>query len=413
MNVSVGDTIPVEELDSVRTKNEWLIYNTGMFNVVKIRDSVVANNLFWEIFVEERWYILPFFWVDVAEQTPQDWLKDKDFNRITLAGGIAHSNLTGRMDMLAIQGKIGYTQALAIFYNKPFFIPNYKIDAKFLVNYERQREIIAFSQQGNLVRQRLSANYIVQTTNEQITFRRRLSQYKFIYASFRHSYFYIHDSLLLINPDFLGYYNDTTTNVFSQSFGYQTDTRDIRSYPSKGSLFSIKIGSVQNKKNLGIFTDFYISKHLNLFGTRFYYSVGFSLYYNSLKNIPYKLKYELSKNVHLRGFRSLYIDGNLISAFQQEIRFALIPRHIVQIKRLPKAFRHFPLGLYPFVGYDAGFVGDNTTSSGDNYYKNRILSATFVGLDFITFYDAVLRCQLMYNNFSKVSFLVDMGIYIR
>ncbi len=413
LNIHPGDTISKEERREILEKNRLLVYNTQLFNVVKIQDSIVGTQWFWRIYVEERWYVFPITGLDIEEQNITQWLKNPSLQRVTLWLGVSHSNFTGRNDFFFLNTKLGYTQGTWIGYRRPFLFPKRKIDATFSLRYERNREIISYSDSGRLQRTKLYEHFARQTSEVFVELRKRISQYKFTYVSFFARNYFVHDSILLDNPYYTGIFRRQQTLFLQNEYKYRLDTRDLRPYPSKGNFMEVQVTLLANSfRHYGIGTEIYFSHHTPLYKNRWIHSASLRLQYFSLRQTPFPLKYRLDK-IKFRGFQNNYIDGNFVTAFQQEVRYGIIPRRIRNVSWFPKAVRHFPFGIYLFGFTDGGYIFDNTSSRLDISYKKRILYSYGLGLDVIGFYDIVLRAQIIRNNFGKYGAIFDTGIYIR
>ncbi len=412
LTLAVGDTVPKEERSSLLEKNRLLVYNTGLFNQVKIRDSVSGQNWFWKIEVSERWYIFPIGGLDVEEQNTTQWLKNPSLKRVTLWAGVAHTNLLGRNDPVYAVLKLGYTRGIVLGYKRPFLLPTKKIDGNFLLRRERNREVIFASDSGKLQRLKLYQHFIQQKSELFTEFRKRFSQYKFAYLSFFFSEYFSRDSLLLVNPYFLGEFKEQQAFLLRSEGKYRIDTRDLRPYPSKGNLLQLKASVLaRNFRDYGIQLETYLSNHLPIYRNLLLHGISLRMQYNSLKKIPYPLKFRLDK-INFRGFQNDYIDGNFLVAVQQELRLGIIPRKIREVSWFPKPVREFPFGIYLFGFSDFGGISDNTTTAFDKYYKQQFLYSYGLGIDVIGFYDVVLRGQIIRNKFGNYSVIFDMGIYI-
>jgi outer membrane protein assembly factor BamA len=418
MNVSIGDTIPFSLTDTLRTLNENLLYNTQLFNYVTIQDSIVGNQLYWHIYVEERWYLWPYFYWEIAEQTINDWLESPSLNRITLNGGVDWMNLSGRNDHLSIGGSIGYFQSFSISYRSPLgSSPKKLTDFYTQLSFKRQREIFYdANSEGDLLRYRSDLGFLFQEWEYNLLLRPRLSQYQFLslFSSLRSLRY--DPYVLALNPNFFGEigYREVLTQ---SSFGIllEQDYRNIRYYPTKGSRFILEMTSHCLFHQTQMFP--YFKTHLRylhflpLVEKRLFYATGgYGQMYFSAPSMPFFRQFHLQGALDLRGFQRYRIPGDAFFAWKNEIRLALLPRRIVFWKKLPKHFQHFPLGLYTHLFTDFGYAYSKQPMT---KYNNHPLLAYGIGLDFLTFYDNVFRLELLFNNFRNIDFLIQAKLNIQ
>jgi hypothetical protein len=108
----------------------------------------------------------------------------------------------------------------------------------------------------------------------------------------------------------------------------------------------------------------------------------------------------------VRGYEYYVVDGQKIGLLKANLKFALLPTRVLQINQLKsekfsKLHYAFYMNLFTDAGYSEGkYKPDETTLSG------KLLYSIGLGLDFVTYYDKVLRIEYSLNR------LGESGIFV-
>ena len=109
----------------------------------------------------------------------------------------------------------------------------------------------------------------------------------------------------------------------------------------------------------------------------------------------------------VRGYEYYVANGNRSLLLKSLFNFKLLPEKVVNLKFWPfrKAyqFNRIPLEIYVNVFFDAGYVYDTTGEY--RLYRNtlvdKIMYGTGIGIDFLTYYDKILRLDYAFNGFGQ------------
>jgi hypothetical protein len=413
LNVSVDDSISLDEVDEVVRRNQELIYNTGQFNRVEVQSKIEDGKLKLDLNVAERWYVWPELIFNLEDRSIQAWLRNPDLARVTYGVGLNWYNVTGRFDKVSLNYTQGFTNRYSIGYDRPFIFPKSKIGGGFSFQYLRNNEVLFGTDRGSLLRIKRDTPQL-ETIQGQFRMRKRFSQNHGIDVGFGYRTLNISEALNDTNPEFLS--NQNRHDQYSTSeITFWYDTRDVRPFPLHGDRFQASlemmglIGSSTtsfNRLNVRYWRYRQIKK------SRWFGAYGAQLVWLIGNRVPYTEKLYLQQ-ANIRGFDNFTIDGSLLMTARSELRYEVMKRRIVTIKRLPRQFRDFPLGVYPFVFSDVGTVRDYTYSNNDNFYKNRLLAGLGAGLDVPTFYDNVIRFEVAVNNLGFVTGLFTLNVALR
>ncbi len=394
-----GDTIDLEELEALNKVNKDNIYNMGLFTSVAFANEIGDSSIEVHISVQERWYIWPNPYVNLAERVWSEWLADPDLDRLVYGLGVEWSNLSGWNDKLTVYAQGGYTQAVTATYSRPFLFPKAKVDGTAFFSILNDKEIGYGTQGGYLQLARLNDERMRQSYTGQLTLGKRFSARKILYGFAAYQYFHINDSITFFNTEYLPY-NLTAIHYPSVGMSYVNDQRDVRSFPLSGHKYG---GSFRFLGIPGVSSThfgkmaFSFSHHIPL-NKRWNFAYGSQQFFLLGKQVPFFDKYFIGFGSFLRGYEPHVIDGSAINLTKAEWKFGIIPYHFAHLKWIPfPKFRDFPVGLYLSAYCDAGYVHDWTFNNRDNTLKDRLLLGYGAGINLITIYDFHLRVEYSRN----------------
>jgi hypothetical protein len=110
----------------------------------------------------------------------------------------------------------------------------------------------------------------------------------------------------------------------------------------------------------------------------------------------------------LRGYELYVIDGQNFGILKNNLKFAIIPRTVRDIKFVKSdkfGLIHFAFYLNLFV--DLGYV-DNRQYYGENQnlMENEFQVGYGAGIDFVSYYDIVMRFEYSFNKQGQSGFFV-------
>ncbi|HZY10669.1 MAG TPA: POTRA domain-containing protein, partial [Bacteroidota bacterium] len=217
MTLKPGSRITPELLDYDKNR----IYSLGLFNQVQL-DIVTKQNGSAQLVVDvsERWYIFPF---------PIAGIKDRDWNKFYYGVGFLHNNFRGRNEKLYGSVVLGYNPSIGLGYRNPFLAEDgsYFLEIQFGYNISRNKSIQALSGQENFDERNLGAS---------TTIGRRFGIAHTTWLSIGYQQVSISDY----------YANRTISSNGRDRFpvmnvGYSFDTRDLKEYPSNGTLAIVTV----------------------------------------------------------------------------------------------------------------------------------------------------------------------------
>ncbi len=396
-----GDTVYLHQLLHKIKKSRQNLINRSLFNTVDItpkRHDFNKVDLYVE--VTERWYIWPIPILTYADRNFNVWWETRDFSRINYGINLQINNFRGRMEKLNIVLQGGYDKTLQLDWSVPYINDKQKWGM----------EIIAGAIFNHETDYKLEDNKPVYYHKEK-TYSRKWYTAK-LRATFRPKYYYVHsltlgfdnreyaDTLLELNPDFA--YSHAKFSYLSLEYNFKYDFRDYAPYPLKGfyaeaDIKQTGLGILSKEVNLfSLYTIFdqYIPLHKRWY---FAYSIAAQVIPNHYQ--PYFLQNGMGYvPMGIRGYQLYVIRGDWIGQIRSNIKFAIFPMkpYVLNFIKTEK-FNRFLFGLYANIFFDGGYVANRTIHKDGSTLNNKFLYGTGVGLDFVTFYDIVVRAEYVFN----------------
>ncbi len=401
----IGSIVSADSLESMNTLAQHQLFNTSLFNEVKLEAILVDSNTADVLInVKERWYLFPipyFRWVD--RNFSQWWnQQNRSLDRVNYGLNFRQSNFSGNNDRLVVGLITGYTQQAIVRYQIPFIDKKLQWGIGAGVQYYTQKEInyntIADKQVFYKSNQILRDGF---RANANLTYRPSLfERYNFQFGLGEEN---IANEAFLKAPQLLPNFS-TSMRYVDFTIGYAKTKFDYNAYPTKGT--SVDIAWYQRLANKASLTSFQwrnIWAH-SLNKTNFIFTET-NTQIKFLPNQNYLDQKLLGYgNLQMSGLEYYVVDGNAASigklAFHHKIGTITL-RNPVTKKFLPEVKYHFWLKLFTQLGYVYSEKPLNA-----NRLSNTLLRTAGVGVDIISIYDFVFKIDYSVNQ------LGDKGLYL-
>lgn len=394
-----GDTISTENLAKNLVIAKQQLINTSLFLDASVYiENRFSQYVFITVYVKERWYILPlpyFKYIDPNFNTW--WVKyNHSLKRTNYGIKFLHNNISGRNDKFIAWFITGFSQQIALKYDRPFFDKQLKNGFSLYAGYSNQREVNygtdsskqQFFRPDSLffVRKsvKVEANYI---------YRPGLR----IKHIFRTGYIYerIADTILTLN------YNYFSNGRKQESFpfiGYtfRYTNADYNPYPTKGLISETTIlhRGITPEMNLTQLTTINSYTIPILQKTQIQFKEGGVL--NLPFNQPFynKTMFGYAGNIFMRGYEYYVIDGDagIIGRATLQHQLFSITKKVGAGTEKEKSF---PFRFYGKLYTDAGYAYNQ--EAGNSLLNNRMLYSWGLGIDMVAAYDVVFKLDYSFN----------------
>ncbi|MEQ8623467.1 MAG: hypothetical protein RJQ00_13770 [Vicingaceae bacterium] len=407
LTFDLRDTLGNDEFIVALEQSRKNILNTSLFNFAKIDIAMLdSNRVLLVINLVERWYIFPLPIFEIDDNNFNIWWRDKDFSRINYGIQATHENFTGRKDKLSITAKYGFTERYRIRYNIPYIDKKQKSGLSFSFSYNRRDEIVYTTLGNERLQYKNKNNDALRNYSGGISYQLRKKIFNTHTFGVEYDYNSVVDSVVILNPNYLGG-SSTKSEFISLFYSFTNDKRDSRNYPLKGHYFNFNVrkyglGLIENTVDLTNF-QVHFKKFVPL-SPRFYFAGSIRGVVAANNNQPYLLQNGLGySSFSIRSYEYYVIDGQDIGLAKFQLRYQLLKPRSTDIGILSDRIGKFHYAFYLGIFSDFGYVQDNTGFQ-NNDLANSMQYGSGIGLDFVSYYDIVIRSEFSINKFGESGF---------
>lgn len=391
-----GDTLYTGDMLNSINRSEFNLNNTLLFHFVTIVPQFEGKTVRFDIHLRERWYVWPYPMIENADRNLNTWLQNKDFQRLTYGIDLWINNFRGRNEILQIKAETGFERTLAGYYSKPFIDRKKRFGIKFGGGYAMNKEVNYGSEKNRRLFYRADSPQRENIFAEVVlTYRQKL--YTRQELSLKINNYAVADSITALSRDFTYLNNNQNeSDFFTLSYLLKHDKRDFIIYPLRGYMFLVKA----RKTGLGLLPgspdllELYseVHNHLRL-GKRLRLSTGIYGRLNLLDDPPYLHQQGLGYGDFVRGYELYVMDAQHYFVSRNNIKFTLVKPKTKKFDFLPsEAFNTAFYAVYANLFADAGYAEDQLYFD-QNPLSNKWLAGYGAGLDFVTYYDLILRME--------------------
>jgi outer membrane protein assembly factor BamA len=412
------DAYSQSDLDQAIEQSRRQLINLNLFNRVVITDSLLPEGAWsMRIQVVEKWYIWPIPFVEYADRNFTQWQDFRlDPERTNYGMYFFWYNLRGRNETFKLTLSDGYTRNLGVEYRIPWVDKNKKHGLAVSAFHRRNREVWLNTIEDQLFFLRHPTKDLF-VRNEYLLrwqYRKALFTTHRVHA-FHHRF--LIDSLVLLegnNPAFLG----GASSLFQSGliYDYTFEQRDNRFYPLEGQFLGLNAGlsSLSTPDEMikqwlaegGVKAGMYRKWSQHLYSA--FYAEASSRGVNQ-GQIPYWLNRSLGYRQSIRGFERYVIDGEHVLLAKMAIKTPILETRYLNLpvlKRM-KGLRDIPFAAYTGVFGDWGYVFQEPPVNFSNQLPNTAVSSAGLGLDFVLYWDKLMRLEVSRNSLGDVHFFIN------
>ena len=408
-----GDTICDSE--TIKETRENLL-NCALFNFVDFdwADDPDNNNAkILTISVVERWYLWPVPYLAFADRNPTSWLKAHDFTRLSYGVDLFYYNMWGRKHVLDLKVIGGYNQDFGLSYDIPYVTHRQRLGIKAATGFTRDREVAYITKNDKISYFHAEDQYAHESFYASITPYYRFGYRNKLFVQLRYDDRTFNDSLPLLNNDFANA-DGTRFQYFTLQAIFKNDYRDDHNYPLDGHYFEVEM----TKIGLGVFEyspDLFYTKVTADWYTpvkgRFYWASNITAKMSDCMMAPYFLSQGFGyNNDYVRAFDLYVVDALNYAICKNNLKYEIlkpVTKHLPFIKN--DRFGKIHLALYLNLFFDCAYTWDVVIPEGfDTKIANKFIYGTGFGIDFVTYYDKVLRLEYGVNALGESGFFVHL-----
>jgi hypothetical protein len=390
------------------------IINTNLFLDVNISiEQVQADQYCILIDVTERhyWWIFPV--VKLNAPNINEWLRDPDIKDVSMGLFFSHNNLFGISHQTSLVGYVGKSYAAAWGYRIPWIGKGKKTGVTFGLGYENLYTVEYGSYENE--RQMLYESNSQQSAKVTVNFNFRPGLYNYGTIKLTGNWVGISDSLYSLDSNYLakGEKSNTSLSLYAD---YAYDSRNSKSYPLLGNylkIFANKVGLGLVSKDVDYFfygIDFHFYQQI---ARKWYVAEMFKLENSAGENYPYYYELNMTyKKDFIRGYDLFTLKGDQMYYFRSNIKYELVAPNVKKAKegQEDNKFKNLQYAFYLNTFGDCGYVVDKFTEN--NPLNNKMLFSWGFGIDFVTYYDMVLRFEYAFTSNQTNGFYLAFGMPI-
>ena len=396
-----------DELKVKILKSKNNLTNLKLFNFVDIKSIEKSQDIEIQINVIEKWYIWPYPIFELSDRNFNTWWEEfsennySDFSRINYGVFFNWENFRGRNELLKLKIRKGFKEHFLISFQAPFINKNKTLGFGVDLNLFRRKKTFYKTINNELIFYENQEEF----TSKDYSIELNANYRKGIYNkhNFNISYYntLISDSIRIKNYKYLN--NNKTSGSFIRSaYTFISEHRDYVIYPLKGHYLSIEIAKhnalkspVNHLEAIGKF-----EKHLALKENIFLGS-SFNLRLTSKEEQPYFSQKGFGFQQYVRGYEYYVIDGQSYWLSRTALKYELVKKYKFDIPYIKMSqFKQSHHSIYIGIFSDMGYIFDEYNSS-TNPLQKKLLWGKGIALDYITYYDQILRIEYSLNHLGE------------
>ena len=416
-----NDTINKDVLEILIQKSRQNLLNTALFNFVTIDTAHLHpeitqlggqsyQTIIIKINVIERWYIWPVPIFELSYRNFTSWWQTKEIYHLDYGFHLILNNFRGRKETLTLTIRHGYDEVYSLSYLMPFINKAQSIGLGINAGYTRNSEITYCTIDDVPEYYKNISQYPMTRIYSGMRLFSRPDIYNTQSIDVNYNHLILSDTINCLNKDY-SICNKTNVQYMTVHYKYLNDYRDSKPYPLTGHYFSIDITKygLYNVSGSPNFLNIHSAFNYYLPLTqRYFLSLGVTGSYTNTEKQPYYLASAIGYGRdNIRGYDLYVINGQYFGIGKFNLTYNILPTQVYNIKFIPtEKFSKIHYALYLNLFADCGYVYDN------NYYPtnclaNQLLYSTGIGLDFVTYYDKVLRVEYAINKERQTGIFIN------
>jgi outer membrane protein assembly factor BamA len=417
----LNETIDRDDIEYLRKTSINNLTKTSLFNFIEIAILEEKEGIMTIIVrLTERWYIWPSFYLNHTDRNFSEWWRTKDLSKLEYGIGVKIFNFRGMAETLSLNYRMGNFTKYELDYRGINLDKAERNSLSFLVSWSSKKVLPYMIQSDKQVV--LKENYnLTESIILKAKYKYRRGYFNSHIIEFGYTENRIADTIYSLNPYYFGLGNHEQ-KYFNLKYEFRSDNRDSYVYPKTGYMFVAGI----EKKGLHFLTDEFRS--IDLYGQfykyhkiakRFYMASGIWFATTFADDYIFYSETGLGYLQFVRGYEYYAVNGSFATVFKNLLKFEILPMKVINLKIWPirklYQFNKIPVEIYSNLFFDAGYVHDNfgINKRNNNKLVDKLMYGTGVGIDFVTYYDKVLRLDYSFNGLGESGLFIHWKAAIR
>jgi len=405
--IAINSSYPAADLEQKIKESKENLINLKLFNFVEISYTLTGDKAQLTIDVTERWYFWPYPVFEISERNFNTWWQEfkasnySDFSRLNYGLFLNWENFRGRNELIKLKIRKGFKEHYLFAYEIPYF--NKKKTIGINTNFQLFRRKKSFYKTEN-------DTLLYYTNNDEFTTKDYEINTSLVYRKGVHKthkikfHYFLSDVDTVIINNNSNYLNNNSNSGSYSKFTYEfaNENRDYIEYPLHG--YYLHFEGVKYFKGTSPVNHFEIigkaEKHIEL-KDRFFIGSSFKGKWSSDGNQPYFSQRGFGFDDYVRGYEYYVVDGQDFWLSKTVLKYALIEKTNFDIPYVKmKQFNKSHYSLYLGIFSDIGWVIDKHTYQ-DNTLSNSYLWGKGISIDYVTYYDKLLRIEFSVNHLGE------------
>lgn len=400
MMLQPGDSLSPSALREALDRSRKNLMNTSLFNFADIAlEEELPGRVRVKVTVVERWYIWPIPIVRLGDRNLNVWWETKDFSRLSYGFYVDWKNFRGRREKLVTRFQAGYDQIYDFHYQVPYLNRAQTLGIGVGAGFHASHETVYMTRDNKQMFYQPENGY----ARKDIFAFANLFVRKNIYNShlfeLKYDRHHFHDSLVILNPAF-SLDGAAKPEYFTLHYKYKSDHRDYVTYPLEGYYFDVdahKYGlGFEGRGSPDFFSLMATFRKYWKFTPWLYYAAGLNCKFSSDDPEPYYLSRSIGYGRDIvRSYEYYVVDGSSFGILKTNLKFALVSQRRGEINFIrSEKFSKFFYAFYGNLFLDMGYADHpGAVKELGNTLQNEFLMGFGAGIDFVSYYDIVLRFE--------------------
>ena len=405
--IAINSSYPAADLEQKIKESKENLINLKLFNFVEISYTLTGDKAQLTIDVTERWYFWPYPVFEISERNFNTWWQEfkasnySDFSRLNYGLFLNWENFRGRNELIKLKIRKGFKEHYLFAYEIPYFNKKKTIGINTNFQLFRRKKTFYKTVNNSLEYFENNDNYTSNDygLNVEFLYRKGVHKKHKLKAFFFNSF--VADSIAILNPDYLKN-NQKSGSYFKTTYQFENENRDYIEYPLHG--YYLQLEGTKYFKGTSPVNHFEIigkaENHIEL-KDRFFLGSSFKGKWSSDGNQPYFAQRGFGFDDYVRGYEYYVVDGQDFWLSKTVLKYALIEKTNFDIPYIKmKQFNKSHYSLYLGIFSDMGWVIDKHTYQ-DNTLSNSYLWGKGISIDYVTYYDKLLRIEFSVNHLGE------------